>query len=251
VQERTRELGQVNEALRTEVAGHGRAEAARQVLLQQLATNQEEERHRIARELHDQMGQHLTAFSLGLKSLKDGTPEPSPAHQSLQKLLNLAELMGKEVHRLALELRPTALDDLGLHTALVNYVEVWSESCGTEVDFQSTGLDGGRLLPPLETALYRVVQEAMTNVLKHAQAKRVNLILHCSADQVSAVIEDDGLGFDSETALKATGRLGVLGMQERLALVGGTLTIESTPNNGTTVFARIPLTTDGNEDGHD
>jgi PAS domain S-box-containing protein len=241
VEERTRELAQVNEALRAEVAEHGRAEAARQVLLQQLATAQEEERHRIARELHDEMGQHLTAFSLGLKSIRDATPETSPAHKSLQNLQDLADLMGKQVHRLALELRPTALDDLGLYLALVNYVEVWSENSGTAVDFQSTGLQAERLPSPLETALYRVVQEALTNILKHARARRVSLILHRSPDQVSAVIEDDGHGFDTEAGLRAAGRLGLLGMQERLALVGGTLTVESTPANGTTVFARIPL----------
>jgi len=251
VQERTEELAQVNEALRAEVAEHGRAEAARQGLLQRLAAAQEEERHRIARELHDQMGQHLTAFSLGLKSLKDATPEPDPAYQRLQQLQNLAELMGKEVHRLALELRPTALDDLGLHTALGHYVEEWSESCATEVDFQCTGLEGERLPPALETALYRVVQEALTNVLKHAQARRVSLILQRSLDQVSAVIEDDGRGFDTEIGLRATGRLGLLGMQERLTLVGGSLTVESMPGSGTTVFARIPCPANGEENGHD
>ncbi len=248
VEERTSELAHVNEALRAEVAEHGRAEAARQMLLQRLTTAQEEERHRIARELHDQMGQHLTAFSLGLKSLKDSSPESSAAHKRLQQLQNLAELMGKEVHRLALELRPTALDDLGLQMALGNYVEAWGESCGTEVDFQSTGLDGQRLAAALETALYRVVQEALTNVLKHAKAKRVSVILHRSLEQVSAVIEDDGCGFDTEAGMRTTGRLGLLGMQERLALVGGTLTVESTPENGTTVFARIPLPLGEGED---
>jgi signal transduction histidine kinase len=251
VEERTGELAKVNQALQAEVAEHGQAEAARQELLQRLATAQEEERHRIARELHDQMGQHLTAFSLGLKSLKDATPERGPAYQRLQQLQNLAELMGKEVHRLALELRPTALDDLGLHTALLHYVEAWSESCRTEVDFQCIGLDGERLPPALETALYRVIQEALTNVLKHGQARRVSLILQRSGDQVSAVIEDDGLGFDTEVGLRATGRLGLLGMQERLALVGGSLTVESMPGNGTTVFARIPYSTTGGENGHD
>ena len=113
------------------------------------------------------------------------------------------------------------------------------------MDFQSTGLDDQRLLPLLETAIYRVVQEALTNVLKHAKAKRVSLILHRSVDQMSAVIEDDGLGFDPETALKANGRLGILGMRERLELVGGALTVESTLTKGTTVFARIPLAAGG------
>ena len=131
VGERTAELARANEALTAEIAGHKQAEAARQELLRRLATAQEEERHRIARELHDQMGQHLTALSLGLKVLKDATPAASPAPASLQQLQELADLIGQEVHHLALELRPTALDDLGLHTALVNYVEEWSERSGS------------------------------------------------------------------------------------------------------------------------
>jgi PAS domain S-box-containing protein len=250
VEERTVELARVNEALKAEAAGHRRAEASRQTLLRQLSAAQEAERHRIARELHDQMGQHLTALSLGLKSLENVTPATPAALGRLEQLQELADLMGREVHHLALELRPTALDDLGLHTTLVHYLEAWSERSGIEVDFQSTGLEEKRLPPLLETTLYRVVQEALTNVLKHAEARRVSLILQRSRDQVLLVVEDDGRGFDVEARLQtaaAKKRLGLLGMKERLALVVGTLTIESTPPTGTTVFARIPLP-DGMED---
>ena len=199
------------------------------------------------------MGQHLTALSLGLKSLENAAAT-SAERQSLHQLLELADLMGREVHQLALELRPTALDDLGLRTALVNYIETWSERCGVEVDFQSTGLDGGRLPPLLESTLYRVVQEALTNVLRHARASRVSLILQRSGNQVLLVIEDDGRGFDPDAGIKAasvTGRLGLLGMQERLALVAGNLTIESTPQAGTTLFARIPLLASNEAAVHD
>jgi signal transduction histidine kinase len=127
---------------------------------------------------------------------------------------------------------------------VVNYLEAWSERSGIEVDFQSTGLEELRLPPLLETTLYRVVQEALTNVLKHAEARRVSLILQRSRDQVLLVVEDDGRGFDMEARLQtaaAKRRLGLLGLKERLALVVGTLTIDSTPQSGTTVFARIPL----------
>ena len=231
---------------------HQQTDAARREAVQQLINAKEAERHRIARELHDQMGQHLTALSLGLKVLKDGTdtPESSPARQRLQQLQELADLIGREMHHLALELRPTALDDLGLQTALGNYVEEWSGRSGVGVDFHSTGLDEKRLPSPIETALYRVVQEGLTNVLKHAQARRVSLILQCSSDQVLAIVEDDGRGFDAEAAISTRGprgRLGLLGMRERVALVGGTLTIESTPGRGTTLFARIPLSANGEE----
>ncbi|HEV3262608.1 MAG TPA: histidine kinase [Gemmataceae bacterium] len=250
VEERTAELAKVNETLKAEIEKHKQTEVARMEFMQQLINAKEAERHRIARELHDQMGQHLTALILGLKLLKDGTPESSPARERLQQLQELADLIGKEVHHVALELRPTALDDFGLHTTLVNYVEEWSERSGVGVDFHSTGLDGKRLPSPIETALYRMVQEGLTNVLKHAQARRVSLIIQCSPDQVLAILEDDGRGFDTATVTNSwgpRGRLGLLGMRERVALVGGNLTIESTPERGTTIFARIPLPADREE----
>jgi PAS domain S-box-containing protein len=250
VQERTAELGKVNEALKAEIESHKRTGAAHTEFMQQLINAKEAERHRIARELHDQMGQHLTALSLGLKLLKDVMPESSPARERLQQLQGLADLIGKEVHHVALELRPTALDDFGLHTTLVNYIEEWSERSGVGVDLHSTGLEEERLPSPIETALYRMVQEGLTNVLKHAQARRVSLIVRRSLDHVLAILEDDGCGFNIE-ALNGSGgardRLGLLGMRERLLLVGGTLTIESTPGGGTTLFARIPLAVNGQE----
>ena len=118
-----------------------------------------------------------------------------------------------------------------------------------EVDFHS-GLDGDRLPAPVETALYRVVQEALTNVLKHAGARRVNLVLQRSAGQVAAVVEDDGRGFDPESAPAAGNRLGVLGMRERAALVGGSLTVESAAGRGTTIIVRVPLPS-GDGEGRD
>ncbi|MEX0712645.1 MAG: ATP-binding protein [Pirellulales bacterium] len=251
VEERTAELAKVNEVLKAEIARHQQTDAARSEAVQQLINAKEAERHRLARELHDRMGQHLTALMLGLRMLRDGTPELSSARERLQQLQELADLMGREIHHLALELRPTALDDFGLHTALGNYIEEWSERSGVGVDLYSTGLDGNRLPSPIETALYRVVQEGLTNVLKHAQARRVSLILRRSPDQVLAILEDDGRGFDADAAISTRGpqgRLGLLGMRERVALVGGTLTIESTPGRGTTIFARIPSPGDGEED---
>jgi PAS domain S-box-containing protein len=247
VQERTAELARLNEALTAEVAGHRKAEAARLELLQRLGTAQEAERHRLARELHDQMGQHLTALGLGLKALRDATPFSAGAGGRLQQMQELSDLMGREIHQLALELRPTALDDLGLHTALANYVESWSEQSGVEADFQSAGMDGARLPPATETALFRVVQEALTNVRKHAQSKRVSVVLRRTTREAQAVVEDDGRGFDGEAP--PAGRLGLLGMRERLALVGGTLVVESESGKGTTVFARIPLAAEGGNHG--
>jgi PAS domain S-box-containing protein len=243
VRDRTAELARANESLTAEIEARTRAEAARQDLLQQLATAQEDERRHFARELHDRMGQHLTALSLGLKSLKDTMPEPSPGRKQLQRLQELTDVVGREVHQLALQLRPTALDDLGLHTALVNYAEEWSSRSEVEVDFHSTGLERHRLSPAIETAVYRIVQEALNNVLKHARARHVSLILQRSADQMLAVLEDDGKGFESDGEIPpaAGGRLGMLGMRERAELVGGKLTVESTPGRGTAIFVRVPL----------
>lgn len=252
VGERTADLARANESLKAEIEAHKQADAGRMQLLQQLITAQEEERHRIARELHDQMGQHLAALILGLKALKDATPEPSPARDRLQQLQQLTDLIGKEVHHLALELRPTALDDLGLETTLVNYVEEWSERSGVATDFHSTGLDKARLPPPLETALYRIVQEGLTNVVKHAGARHVSLIVQRSADQVLAILEDDGRGFDAEAEAGLSGpagRLGLRGMRERATLFGGTVTVESAHGTGTTIFVRIPLGPEGREEG--
>jgi PAS domain S-box-containing protein len=252
VRERTAELARANASLTAEIEARNRAEVARQDLLRQLGTAQEDERRHFARELHDRMGQHLTALSLGLKSLKDTMPEPSPGRKRLQQLQELTDLLGREVHQLALQLRPTALDDLGLHTALMNYAEEWAARSEVEVDFHSTGLERLRLPPPIETALYRIVQEALTNVLKHARARHVSLILQRSMDQMLAVLEDDGKGFESDGEIPAAGaggRLGLLGMRERAELIGGTLTVESTPGRGTAIFVRVPLESDGNGDG--
>lgn len=248
VRERTGELAHTNGALTGEIARRERAEADRRDLQQRLTTAQEDERRRIARELHDQMGQHLAAIGLGLKVVEDELPDPSPARDRLHGLRLLTDRIGREVHHLALELRPTALDDLGLQAALANYAEGWSERSGVEADFQAAGLDVVRLPAPVETALYRVVQEALTNVLKHAAAKRVSVVLQRTAGQVTAVVEDDGRGFDPDADTPADYRLGVLGMRERATLVGGTLEVESAPGRGTTVIARIPLAgADGGE----
>ncbi len=239
VAERTGELAQSNGSLKGEIGRREVAEAEGRALQQQLTTVQEDERRRIARELHDHLGQHLTAMGLGLKVAKDAAPNPSPERDRLQGLQTMTDMIGKEIHHLAMELRPTALDDLGLQVALVNYADRWSERTGVEVDFHASGFDADRLPAGVETALYRVVQEALTNVSKHAVARRVSVVLQRLPGHVSAVVEDDGKGFAHESIDK--NRLGILGMRERVALVGGTLAVESADGDGTTVIARIPL----------
>jgi signal transduction histidine kinase len=170
VQERTAELSRVNAVLHE-------AMTARTELLLRLVTAQEDERRRLSRELHDGLGQELTALILGLKSLERALPEDAPGRDRLLEVERIVNVIGREAHDLAVELRPTALDDLGLCPALSAYFARWSERTGVAAEFQPLGLDGDRLPPEVETTVYRVVQEALNNVAKHAEARRVSVMV--------------------------------------------------------------------------
>src|SRR5262249_33732732 len=162
---------------------------------------------------------------LGLNALETGRASPS----TLKQLRQITEELNQEVHEMALELRPTALDDLGLVRTLENYIERWTSRSNVRVDLRCDGLLTTRLPGQIETTLYRIIQEALNNVLKHAHAKRVSLILDRRSDHVLVIIEDDGVGFDVEAVWAARGseRLGLIGMRERAALLKGALTVES------------------------
>jgi PAS domain S-box-containing protein len=215
------------------------AEAERLALLQRVVTAQEGERLRIARELHDQMGQDLAGLSLGLKSLELAVASDG-GRNTLSWLQSLTAQIGSNLHRTAWELRPTSLDDVGLLRALETYVADWSERFGIRVDFHCAGMDGMNFPPEVETTAYRLVQEALTNVLKHAAAGTVSLVLERHEDWLQIIVEDDGKGFDPDSVADR-GRLGLAGMRERLALVAGTLTIDSASGFGTTLYFRMPL----------
>ena len=248
VSERTADLARANESLRAEVIERRLAEQARNDLLRRLVAVQEEERVRIARELHDQMGQQLTALKLGLESLKYPPPEDTAGTERLRQMLALTRRIGHDMHRIAWELGPGALEELDLPTALSNYAEEWSEHSGVPVQFECTGTWEDRLPPQVETTLYRIVQEALTNVAKHAEASRLSLILNRRADDVLVIIEDDGLGFDTEIGsdpARSERKLGLAGMKQRVQTVGGGFQIESILGSGTTVFVRIPLRVHG------
>jgi len=190
------------------------------------------------------MGQNLNALKLGLKMVRNGEVRPSLAPTSLSQLEELTDRLLDNVHRLAWELRSPALDDLGLAPALQRYCEQWSARTGILVDFQDLALQSARLPAAIETALYRVTQEALTNVVKHAKASRVSLLLNRRPDYVSLIVEDDGRGFDESEILEPPspdGRMGLVGMRERVASAGGTLQIESSVGAGTALYVRIPL----------
>ncbi|MFN2452723.1 MAG: PAS domain S-box protein [Pyrinomonadaceae bacterium] len=222
-----------------------RAREERMSLQVRLAAAQEDERRRISRELHDQMGQYLPSLMLGLKALETAGTTGQPATADiLARLQDLAAHIACDVHNLSRDLRPTALDDFGLQVALASYTEEWAERHGITVDFYSSGLTGERLAPHVEISLYRIAQEALTNILKHARAHHASVILERTSKEISLLIEDDGQGFDADAVLETpviNRRLGLLGMQERVALAGGSLTIESAPDSGTTIIVRLPV----------
>jgi signal transduction histidine kinase len=243
VRERTAELTQANQELHAEMAKREQAQAAHSFALRRLVEAQETERSRISRELHDQMGQELTALKLALNVLKQELPAASPARNGAGRLEQLANSLMGNVHRLAWELRPAILDDFGLPLALRRYAAEWAERTRITLDFHGDAGDSRRLAPNAETMLYRIAQEALTNVVRHARATRVSVLLEDRPDHKLLIIEDDGQGFDLEAALTNPGGrcLGLLGMQERIMLIGGTMNIETGQGRGTTLFVRVPL----------
>jgi signal transduction histidine kinase len=198
---------------------------------------QESERRRLARELHDETGQALTSILLGLKPLEEALAD-HPARAAVAELREHVVAALQDVRRLAVELRPKLLDDFGLVPALERLTESVAEQAEIRVDFHSA-LGETRLPTEVETALYRVVQESLTNIVKHADARNVSVSVVRRESGVAAVIEDDGTGFD-QRSVREDG-VGLLGMRERLALLDGRLEIESRPGAGTTVVAEVPL----------
>jgi two-component system CheB/CheR fusion protein len=217
----------------------------RRDVLRRMVDIEERERHRLALEIHDETGQQVTAFLLGLDALRTICGADERSLEIIQHLETRARELAKDLVGVTLQLRPTALDAQGLAGALRDFAESILRDSSLEVDFVATGWDKGRLASPTESALYRVAQEAIVNVLKHAHARRLGIVLERGAEAVTLVIEDDGTGFDPAAVptLPANGHSGLVGMRERLHLVGGSLTIESGPGEGTTVLARVPLTT--------
>ena len=236
VESRTAKLAKSNEQLRREIA-------EREALHRKLLYAQEEERRRIARELHDQMGQNLTALNVGLKSLLDRQSR-SDLGSRVQHLQELATQTARDLHRVAVELRPAALDDLGIVKAIRTLIETWSTRYRIDVDFEAGQYKAAGVSSEIETILYRIIQEGLNNVAKHSGATRVALVLRRTADQVHAIIEDNGRGFDTHVASQSangSSRLGLLGIQERLDMVGGNFKVESAPERGATLLVRIPI----------
>jgi PAS domain S-box-containing protein len=244
ITERTAELKKTNETLTSEIAERRAAGERVRRLLREIVQIQEGERRRIARDLHDQMGQQINVLAINLDLIKKECEELNVPCERIEATQAIVEQLDSDVDFLAWELRPTVLDDLGLLAALEKYVREWSKHFGVRAEAFSTGVERDRLPMEVETMLYRIAQEALNNVAKHAGAKQVNLLVEHRRDEIWLTIEDDGKGFDTEQ-LALPGKddkgLGLLGIQERAALVGGSVEFESRPGEGTTVFVRVPV----------
>jgi PAS domain S-box-containing protein len=245
VEERTNDLARANETLLRENAERRQLEHTRLQLLRKLVRTQEDERRRIAREIHDHLGQQSTALRLNLEALKESCVAYEELCAPIAQTQAIAARLDADVDFLAWELRPASLDDLGLSAALANFVKEWSAHFQLPAEYHSTDMDKERASPETETCLYRIAQEALNNTYKHAQASRVDVLLERRDHSVVLIVEDDGVGFNLEEKTAAQEGLGLLGMSERAALVGGTLEIESAPHEGTTIFARVPVTFPG------
>ncbi len=217
-------------------------EDLRRQLLDKVITTQEDERRRISRELHDSTSQNLTSLMLGLKNM-EAICNDERLQAQIDELRSVTSQTLEEVHDISMRLHPRSLDDLGLAAALERLTHEWQARNSLPVD-TAIHIGPERLPAEIEVAIYRIVQESLTNAARHAQAHTVSLLVEKRDQTVVAVVEDDGIGFDS-TAIRADGHLGLAGMRERAELAGGRLTIESAAGRGTSVFVQIPLRGNG------
>ncbi|MCG6879096.1 MAG: sensor histidine kinase, partial [Deltaproteobacteria bacterium] len=209
-------------------------------LTQKLFQSQEEERRRIARELHDEAGQSLTAVKLGLERLMEKHASANEdLRDEISEIGRMINRTSSEIRRLSFHLHPTLLIDLGLEPALNRYFSDIAKHSGLEIDFSMVGFDG-RLDRDIETVLYRFSQEAMTNTLKHSGAERFRLSMIKSYPQIIFLAEDDGTGFNAEIIGRDQQSLGLIGMRERAALLGGSFLLRSNPGEGTRIRIEIP-----------
>jgi len=245
------ELARLAAALNTmldRLAAHARTiEAHRQqlrILSGQILSAQEDERKRIARELHDETSQALTTLLINIEMAQSAIPATHVAtREKLVATYRLAERILEGVRELVFALRPTMLDDLGLAPAIHWYAKNYLEPAGVQVFIETARLDK-RLPPQVETALFRIAQEAMNNIVKHAQARTARIRLVTDDSHAVLTVEDDGRGFDVEAVLRSTDKeqkLGLFGIQERVALLGGTFTLDSRPSQGTRLVVKAPL----------
>jgi len=210
-----------------------------QTLSRQQVDLQEAERRAISRELHDETGQVLTTLKVGLRLLERNADRPNEVTSRVKELLDMADAVQDDLHRLAADLRPASLDHLGLVPALRHYLDEVDRKHSQIVEFEAVGLDGERLPAEVEIALFRIAQEAVTNAVRHAHAERVSVLIEERDRRIIMVIEDDGIGLEPGE-VEREGRLGLVGMRERIEMLGGNLLVESAPGAGATIVAEVP-----------
>jgi signal transduction histidine kinase len=208
-------------------------------LSQRLMKAQEEERLHLSRELHDESGQLLTALTVQLGLLDRNLDQPEDMREKIEELKSTANEIQENLHQLAINLRPASLDHIGLVATLRQFITEFNRQYNFSVDFEAVGLESKRLPSDVETTIFRIVQESLTNVILHAQAKQVDVLLNLHNQQVILIVEDDGIGF-VPTSFGTEDHLGLFGMRERVEMLGGTFMIESSPGKGTTIKAEVP-----------
>ena len=208
-------------------------------LTQRLMKAQEEERLHLSRELHDESGQLLAGLLVQLGLLERDADLPEGVHERVAELKRTTNAIQDNLHALAVNLRPASLDHLGLVTALRQYVNEFSQQYDIDVEFEAVGMQQERLPIEMETSLFRIVQETLTNVVLHAQATHVDVLISQCNDHIVTTVEDNGIGF-IPTSLTIEEHLGLFGMRERIEMLGGKFTIESSPGKGTTVNVKVP-----------
>lgn len=235
------ELGELGSAFGKMDSELKRKEAMRTLLLAKVIHAQEEERKRIARELHDESGQTLTSLMVNLKTTEDSADSPH-LKKKLSELRTQAASTLDRLRHLSKELRPSLLDDVGLPSALQKYIREYAAQTGISVECRLGEIEKISLSPDEETTIYRIVQEALTNIVKHAGASRVSVVAGLSDSNLVVIVEDNGKGFDIEKLPAGDDtRLGIFGMEERAGFVGGKVTFESIPGEGTTLFLDLPV----------
>ncbi len=227
MRERTKELEKANEV--------------RVGILQQLVTVQEDERKRITHELHDQLRQQMTVLRLKLDILKKACADNEELRNQVDEIQKVTHQLDLDVDFLAWKMRPTVLDDVGIVAALVQYIRQWSAHFNIPADFDATRFSKTRLESEVETNFYRITQEALNNIYKHARASKVNVSLEPRENGMVLIIEDNGVGFEPNKQITVEKGMGLAGMNERAALIGGKLEIESTTGLGTTIYVSVPV----------
>lgn len=247
------EVGQLEKAFNTMTEALAKNEAARRDLLKKVISSQEEERRRIARELHDELAQQLTSVILSLETVESRLAESDKTvKQTLQRAKQVVQNSLMETRKLIGDLRPSVLDDLGLIPALRSYAEIHLHPIQCKVVISATELPC-TLPSTLETAVFRIVQEAINNIIKHAHARSAYITLHLDDGILHGNVSDDGKGFQAERYQSASSSvssgLGLQGMRERASLLGGVLSVQSIAGQGTSVSFSIPILMEDEHDG--